>query len=210
MAEFPYTQSPGNIKKLFDQIQSVGIPQKVNIKWIESIGLKSKSDRALPGLLKFINFIDSTGVPTQTWSDYRDKTKSALVMAQSMRAAYSSLFSMYPDAYRKDDEALNNFFTSNTSVAAVMVKFMVSTFKSLKELADFESEVPENIEEDVANVAAEKERAKDRKKSPIVSGSGLAVTVNIQLQIPATDDASVYDKFFESLYKHVLSKDKEL
>lgn len=211
MAEFTYTQSPANIKKLFEQIQSVGVPTKVAQKWLESIGLKTKPDRALVGVLKFINFIDNSGSTTQTWSDYRDKTKSAIVLAQSMRAAYSSLFSMYPDAHRKDDEALHNFFTSNSSLSAVMVKAVVNTFKSMKELADFESDVPESIEEDVAEVVAEKEKEKEKdNKKPVNSGvSGLAVTVNIQLQIPATEDASVYDKFFESLYKHVLSKDKE-
>jgi hypothetical protein len=213
MAEFTYTQSPANIKKLFEQIRSVGVPTKVAQKWLESIGLKTKPDRALVGVLKFINFIDSSGSPTQTWSDYRIKNKSAIVLAQSMRAAYSGLFSMYPDAHRKDDEALHNFFTSNSSLSAVMVKSVVNTFKSLKELADFESDVPESIEEDVAEVVAEKEIEKEKEKDtkkPVNSGvNGLAVTVNIQLQIPATDDASVYDKFFESLYKHVLSKDKE-
>lgn len=205
MAEFPYTQAPKNIKKLFDQIQSVGVPTKVNTRWIESIGLKTKSDRALPGVLKFLGFVDGSGTPTQLWTDYRDKTKSRVVVAQAMRASYTSLFAMYPDAQNKDDTALNNFFTSNTSVAAVMVTAIVNTFKELKGLADFTSIVPQEIEEEVEEVSAQKEKPKS-KPPGLPASSGIALTVNIQLQIPATDDADIYDKFFESLYKHVISK----
>jgi len=206
MAEFPYTQTVKSIRILFDQIQAVGKPTKVNQKWIESIGLKTKSDKNLPGVLKFLGFVDGAGVPTQIWMDYRDKTKSAIVLAQSMRASYSTLFAMYPEAHKKDDEALNNFFTSNTTVAAVMVTSILNTFKALRDLADFEADVPESIEDDVADAVVKKE---ERKKPSIgAAGGPLAITVNIQLQVPATEDASVYDKFFESLYKHVLSKDK--
>lgn len=209
MAEFPYTQSPGNIKKLFDSIQSVGKPDKVTTIWLESIGLKSSNDRKLVNVLKYIGFTDNSGTPTQIWMDYRDRTRSAVVLAQAIRAGYSSLFAMYPDAHRKDDEALRNFFNSRTSVAGNIVNSMLSTFKALLALADFNASVPEEIAEDVADVSAEKEQEKMQGKVKIDSGSSLAVTVNIQLQVPATDDASVYDNFFASLYKHILSKDKE-
>lgn len=67
MADFPYTQSHGNIKKLLEQIQSVGKPAKVTVNWLVSIGLKSSNDRNLLGLLKFIGFIDNTGTPTDVW-----------------------------------------------------------------------------------------------------------------------------------------------
>lgn len=214
MAEFPYTQSPGNIKKLFDLIQDVGKPTKVNIPFMTSIGLKSKNDRRLPDLLKFLGFIDSSGVPTPIWMEYRNKSKAPVVLAQAIRAGYSTLFGMYPDAHRRDDEVLRNFFNSNTSVGSSIVSVMVSTFKAVIALADFNADVPEDVEEEVAEVAAQNEQRKMKSNPNIGIGngngsSGLAVTVNIQLQIPATDDAAVYDKFFESLYKHVLSKDKE-
>jgi len=36
-------------------------------------------------------------------------------------------------------------------------------------------------------------------------GGGVTVNVNIRLELPATQDASVYDKIFESLKKHILA-----
>ena len=35
----------------------------------------------------------------------------------------------------------------------------------------------------------------------------VAVTVNIQLVLPATKDGSIYDSVFESLRKHILSRE---
>jgi hypothetical protein len=204
MAEFPYTQSPKNIKKLFEEIQNVGIPSKVNTKWIESIGLKTKSDRRLPGILKFLGFVDGLGAPTQLWKDYRDKTKSKVVLAQSMRASYTSLFAMYPDAQNKDDSALTNFFSSNTNMAAVMVGFIVNTFKGLKSLADFAAEVPDEVEVDVEEIAAKKEQAKTGAFVPLMKSPELNVNVQIHISADATKDQ--IDKIFESMGKHLFKR----
>jgi hypothetical protein len=38
----------------------------------------------------------------------------------------------------------------------------------------------------------------------VQSGDGLTININIQLQIPATDDATVYEKLFEAMNKTIL------
>jgi len=207
MADFPYTQSPGNIKKLFNEIQSAGKPEKVQQTWLEMHGLKSKNDRRLVPLIKFLGFADDGGKPNDDiWLEYKHKEKSRALMAQQVRTAYSDLFSVYPDANRKDDEALRNYFSSKTGLASNVVGFTVSTFKSLCELAEFEFVPP-----DMSRKRSPREEKGDsgvRTRSGSDAGS-LTVNVNIQLQIAATDDASIYDKFFESLYKNVLAKSRE-
>jgi hypothetical protein len=40
---------------------------------------------------------------------------------------------------------------------------------------------------------------------PLAKEGGVTVNVNIRLELPATQDADVYDKIFESLKKHILS-----
>lgn len=130
-------------------------------------------------------------------------------MAQALREAYRNLFETFPDAYRKDEEALQNFFSTHTSVGAKAVGSMIRTFKALIELADFNSEIPDSEEE----IEPEKTSATPVKKSVAKvhkpASDGLVINVNIQLQIPPTEDASIYDKFFESMRKHILSKGDE-
>jgi hypothetical protein len=136
-------------------------------------------------------------------------------MAQALREAYPTLFQTFPDAFRKDDEALRNYFSTHTDVGAKAVSYMVRTFKSLVALADFEADAPveEELEEDNGGKLTKVSKdSSDRKVSTKVqeaTGNSLTINVNIQLQIPATEDATIYDKFFESLYKHILSKGDE-
>ncbi|HUT32343.1 MAG TPA: DUF5343 domain-containing protein [Planctomycetota bacterium] len=202
MADFPYTLSPGNVKRFFGQLQEVGKPDKVPMKWIEALGFKSKNDRYLLTIMKSLGFVDNGGVPTERWGAYRNKETAPAVMAVAVREAYRALFATYPEAHQKDTEALRNFFSTHSSVGARVVSLMVNTFKALVELADF----------DAAEPAADKvTEGKGVVRVPPAPGSskqstgGLVVNLNIQLQLPATDDAAIYEKLFEAMKKHLLS-----
>jgi hypothetical protein len=145
-------------------------------------------------------------VPTERWQAYRDKKRAPLELAAAIREAYSGLFALYDDAYRKDDEALRNFFTSNTTVGEKAVSYMVRTFKTLCELADFTStpppspEIPSSPEIEVTTDGS-RVKIVDRAIAP----QDVTINVNIQLTLPETKDGSIYDKIFESLKKHLLT-----
>jgi len=42
-----YTPNPANVRKLFQVIQDIGRPPKVNTKYLPTIGFKSSNDRYL-------------------------------------------------------------------------------------------------------------------------------------------------------------------
>jgi len=204
MAEFHYTPVPSKIKSYFDKIQTTGIPDKVNREYLKSIGFKSSNDAYIITILKKLGFLDSSSVPTDRWKNYRDKKQAPKIMAQAIREAYSSLFDLYSDAFRKDKEAIRNFFSSKTEVGEKTIEYMVSTFKNLCELADFEIvDVIPSYEKKVKTVGF------PTVTTGIPSTKGLTININIQLQLPATNDASIYDKLFESLKKHILSQERE-
>src|SRR4030042_6560035 len=117
MADFPYVPNPAGLKKFFAHIQSAGGPEKVTIKYLEKVGFKSTNDRYIIGLLKFLGFIDSGGVPTDMWSKYRSRSNAAAALGGAIQSSYGDLFRTYPDAYRKAKEALRNYFSPHTKVA---------------------------------------------------------------------------------------------
>ncbi len=212
MAEFPYTPKPSSLANFLATIQTVGRPEKVTIKYIESLGFTSSNDRYVRGILKSLGFLDSSGVPTERWQIYRNKQRATTELATAIHETYSELFSVYPDAHRKDDEALRNFFTSKTSVGERTVYYMVSTFKTLCELADFSpvSQSSPAIQQD-ASLAITAHPLPEKTTEAIiaeaaVASQGITVNVNIQLTLPETKDSSIYDKIFESLKKHLLSR----
>jgi len=47
MADFTYTTVPGKIKQLLAKIREVGVPQKVTVQWLKTVGFKSSNDASL-------------------------------------------------------------------------------------------------------------------------------------------------------------------
>jgi uncharacterized protein DUF5343 len=202
MAEFPYTPNPANLKRFLDHVQSAGVPSKVTIQYITSAGFKSTNDRAILTVLKTLGFVDSSGVPTDTWRAYRDRDKARAVMATVLESSYSGLFSTYPDAYRRDNEALRNYFSAHTSVGEAVLSLIVRTFKTLAELADFEATPVAVPGGELTPPPAVRHEAVAPKLS---AAPGLTVNINIQLQLPATENETIYEKLFASLKKHLLN-----
>ncbi len=201
MAKFPYTPQPAKAKPFFDHIQEAGVPPKVTIKYLESVGFKSSNDRYLISILKFVGFLDSSGAPTDTWHAYRHKENAPGVMAKAIRTAYSDLFNVYSDAYRRDNETLRDYFSTQRKVSERTLDLIVRTFTVLCELADFEA-VAVDVPEAPTSIAPAPTLA---IPSPTVSRepSGMTVNINIQLTLPATEDASIYEKLFAAMRKHL-------
>jgi Family of unknown function (DUF5343) len=71
MVEYAYTPVTGKLKSLLEKIRSVGVPAKITVGWLKSLGYTSSNDSTLPGVLKFVGLIDSNNIPTSTWTAYR-------------------------------------------------------------------------------------------------------------------------------------------
>jgi hypothetical protein len=204
MSEIPYTPLPGKMKEYFDKFQEVGTPSKVNREWLKSIGFASGNDSYIISILKFIQFVDASNTPTDFWKMYKDPTKARGVLAQAIKGGYKELFDTYPDANRKDREALYAFFSSKTGKAKATVDLMVSTFTNLCQLADFEAEAPK------LGLEILKPTVPEKPVSYIKPGKGVIseLHINIQLHLPATTDSAVYDNLFKSLRKYLLSEEE--
>ncbi|MCI0404976.1 MAG: DUF5343 domain-containing protein [candidate division Zixibacteria bacterium] len=207
MAEFPYTPNAASLKRFFVQIQTIGTPSKVTIKWIQSLGFKTSNDRSILSILKSLGFTDNSGTPSEKWQAYRNKKQAGSVLAMALREAYSSLFETYPDANRKDDEALRNFFSSHTTVGDKALSYMVRTFKTLTGIAEFNG-APTllNLDEEGNDLPKVKSRIKPEYRLDLDTSKDITINVNIQLQLPASDDATIYEKLFEALNKYVLQR----
>jgi len=189
----------GRIEEYFKKIMETQSPTVANNTWLKSIGFTSSNDRYLLRVLKYIGFIESGGTPSETWKEYRVPPKSKIVLARAIKKGYSNLFAIYPDAYRKDKEALYAYFSSQSNVAEKTITLMVNTFIALRDLADFEA--PELKEITKPQEISEPEHIEKLVKAKRAT----ELHINIQLHLPATDDSNVYDKLFESLKKHLLS-----
>lgn len=199
MAGVPYTPNPASIPKFLQHIQSAGVPQKVNLDYLTSVGFKSSNDRYLISILKSIDFLDPHGVPTDRWRTYRNKATGRGVLGSAIRHGYQDLFVTYPNAHERDSEALRNFFSSRSDLAATTLERAVQTFKTLCGVAAF------SAQDEPLQTPAQSQLEAATVSHAAASKPGLpAININIQLQLPATDDAGVYEKLFAALRKHLL------
>ena len=118
-------------------------------------------------------------------------------MSSAIKSSYDKLFETYPDAEKRDKAAIQNFFASTFGVSAKLTDLMEQTFRQLCGLADFETvEVAEQIEKPSVPTAKEVAKA-------ATSVSPIVININVQLQLPATENVEIYDNLFSSMKKHL-------
>ncbi len=201
MAEFPYSLSVGRMQQFLKDIPTIKTPDKLIVKTLEERGLKSTNDRTIIPTLKFLGLIDDAGIPTEKWRALRDQEKYGASMAQIIREAYSGLFDAYPDAPNRSDKEIQNYIGAHTDAAMRMVGAMVSVFKMLCSLSDFEAE-PVSVEDVAANrpPTDRLDRGTQRLSPPDErSGSGQG-QVSVQLNLTLSENAS--SEQIEAVFKH--------
>lgn len=203
-AEFIYLTNPAKIPPFIEKIRAAGKPDKVTLRTVQSLGFKSVNDRPLLPVLKALNLVDGSGVPTARWSEFRSHPKVAV--AQGIREHYAKLFSLYPDAYQKDKEALHSFFSSHTSVGASTLNFMIATFKALCSIADFQTApvMPTPLSVPSADLGLPATIVHSR---PVVTaGPGWTVNINVQLTLPENADSKTFEDFFKAMRKNLIDE----
>jgi hypothetical protein len=206
VADVPYILSTNNLPKLFSTIQTAGRPQKVTHTYLKSLGFSSSNDRYLIGLLRTLGFIDATGTPTDRWVQYKNTQKARTVMADAIREGWSPLFALYPDANRKDDEAVRNWMrTANPSIAESTIGRALSTFRAVCKLGEFDAATTPAPSVDAQPTSTTAAIAS--ATLPTASHGGLVINLNIELHIPPTENGEIYEKFFAAMKRHLFPND---
>lgn len=204
-SKYPYTTVPGKLRDLLKKIPNIGRPEKVTVAWLKSAGWTSSNDPSLIPVLKYVGLIGQDGRPTDLWDAVRSSDNAGLArVGEAVKSAYAVLFALYPDANRKDTESLRNFFRTHTAGGDQVQAKLVQTFQILAEFGEFDSTAL-HAEAADHHVGSGSTRTGSRTGGPGgKSAAPVSLTVNIQLQLPATADAGVYDSLFASMRKHLV------
>jgi hypothetical protein len=189
--KFTYTTVPNTLREFIKGIPDRSRPDKVTVRYLKQINFKSSNDATIIKVLKFIGLLDSTGAPMEAYTQYLNKDKGPVVMAEQIRKAYAALFKLYPTPHTQSDTALQNFFRESTGLAAKTVNLMAATFKVLCEYADFSKE---------SGAASKAGDNTDHKNSASV---GTQIHLNIQVLLPSNAQPAEYDAIFDSLSRHL-------
>jgi hypothetical protein len=214
--KYPYTTVPNNLRKLLQKLPALGSPPAASQKWLESIGFSGGNNKSLLPVLRQVGVIDSSGKPTDYWTALRSGDKARF--ADAVRTAYSDLFATYVDADKQTPETLQTFFRTHTGLGEKAQSFCVRTFKVLVEFGDFNQ--PTEKKHEVEEAAEERAAELDLDLGQLAGGGAnggtsggsnggrpaqapLALTVNLQIELPPSADGEVYDKLFAAMGKHL-------
>jgi len=204
LGKYPYIHNTGSLKKFLENIPKIGTPPKITQPELPKLGFKSTADRPIVPILKFIGFLDEANVPSQSYKDFKLADKAGAVMASALQKAYSDLFEIYPDACERDDKSLKDFFTPTTDAGPQVVAQTAATFKVLCGFANFKAVIKE---EKGKGEEEHKGKAGGEEGRGAQTGAGVTINLNIQLALPATEDAKVYENIFKALRDNLLARD---
>lgn len=217
MSEYPHAHVSLKLKDFLDKIPSTGIPDKVTYHELAARGFKSTNDRSILGVLKYLNLVDSEGIPTENWNLYRNRSNNKALLATLIRSAYSELFVMYPDAQERTDEEIRNFIASKTKVGEDSIQQIVTTFKTLCGMAGFDTpQTQADVQSEEQDLRRE-HTSDDINDSIQIRGSleNPAVPVRaaldpihiaIHIHLPATNDVQAAEALIKSLARHILGR----
>lgn len=201
MADFAYTTVPGKLKTLLTKIREVGVPPKVTIQWLKTVGFKSSNDASLIGILKFIGLTDSSGVPTSKWTQFRGANHRQ-VLGEAIREGYQDLFAVYPDANQRSQADLDHVFSTSSSGGKQVIGKTVSTFRALAEQAEF-SPVDQQTDLHMASGPLHTPPVQGPAASAPRAAEGPTLHIDIQVHISPEASADQIDQVFASMAKHL-------
>lgn len=200
-----YLTSTKNLEGILAAMQGAQAPDKFTQAFLESLEFKSNSDRLVIGVLKSIGFLDDSGRPTDRYFRFLDQTQAPKVIAEGVREAYQDLFKVNTKAHELGKQDIMNKFKTlgQGQISEAVLDKMAMTFTALAKLGDFQSPTSSPAAQVVGNNRLEEE---PQEKVPS-SHTGVklgGLVYNIQIVLPESRDAAVYDALFQSLRRHLL------
>ena len=201
----PYMVSSGLIPKILAKIQEARRPDRFTQDFLETkLGFSGGSAMAAIPFLKRTGFLSSDGSPTELYDMFRNADTQGLAAANALRTGYKELFDRNEYVYELAKDKLEALVVQTTGMERDnrAVKAISSSFAHLKSLADFEAKVVTNPKSTV-----DQEVSHSRPEPPKMRSSqevDLRLSYTINLNLPETTNADVFNAIFKSLKEHLL------
>ncbi len=201
---FRYVYSTLQIKILLDKIKETNRPPKLNFPYArDNWLLKNSQYSAVIEILKDMDFIDNSGIPTSLYAEYQNSNLAKVALAKGIKNAYPQLFNVYNNAQSLPKDTIEGFFTQQTGKTGSVLEKMISTFKALCNLADFSDTQVKEKEVEATEVHKSSEVKKVRHEIELEPNIHINIGINIAADTP-DDKIKV---IFENMKKYLLTKD---
>ena len=213
-AKLPYMLSTGLIPKILKKVQDARRPERFTQDFLETkLGHSGGSARSIIPLLKRMQFLGSDGVPTPLYNRFRNPETQGGAVADGMKHAFGELFDRNEYAYELANDKLTGLVVeiSGDTKKSRGTQAIVGTFLALNELANFEKESPDYSTLDTTlepqvSVRSPTGEPNEFIEPPTISQKNfdLRVGYTINLNLPETNDPTVFNAIFKALRANLL------
>ena len=222
MASHPYISGAGNITQMIAFLRK-NFPTTVTSDTVRKLGLASKNESYVINVLQFLGLIDEQGKRTDAGHEAltkHDENDFHLAFESIVKAAYSDLFELRgDDAWAMNKDQLIGYFRSSDKTSDVIGSRQAGVFVALRELAGHVTEQSQSdlkVKRKATGAAKPKNATKQDKLvdtkaqdkvvdhaplplHPTPQKGDMALTVRIEINLPAEGTKETYDAIFKSI-----------
>jgi Family of unknown function (DUF5343) len=222
MAFHPYISGAGNITQMISFLRK-SFPATVNSDTVKKLGLAPNNESYVINALQFLGIIDEEGKRTPPGQEVfakHDDDEFKKAFEGLVRDAYKDLFELKKeDAWIMNKNALISYFRSADKTSDVIGTRQAAVFHALRVIAGHESSHPAaqkagGASKPAARLPKQKTtKAEGAKKKPEPPDPALvdkapkrdmALTVRVEINLPADASAETYDNIFKSIRANLL------
>lgn len=228
----PYTSGANGVVASIAQLRKT-FPVKVNAETLKKLGIAPNNETYIINILRFLGIIDAEGnknAKAATVLVQHDEAEFQKGFAGIVQAAYKELFDLHgPDTWTASPDKLISFFRNTDHTSDIVGRRQASTFQTLATIAGkLDGQLPKAATGKVkkADLASPKKQAAKNAgtkpntssadmPAPVAPGTGtgagrgnagdMALTVRVEINLPAGGDKETYDAIFKSIRENLLN-----
>lgn len=197
----PYLPSIKNLHAILTKVQQAAVPDAFGVDFLRDLGFTSSNDRAIIKVFKYLGFLDASGRPQTAYRDFVDHTKTKIVLAERLRAAFDDLYVANKKAHEQSADELKGWFKSKTGKGESVAEKMATTFKSLASFADFSQVAPKVTETKEQKPATLKE---EQERKPILPPAHFGLVYRFEIHLPDTQNVDTFRAIFKALREELM------
>ncbi|QZD87342.1 DUF5343 domain-containing protein [Qipengyuania psychrotolerans] len=217
----PYVPSGGILQSAISQFRQ-SFPAKIDSDTLKKLAIASGNENGVINVLKYLEAVNQENKRTQIGQDLfslHDDQEFGEKLSELVESAYSDLFELRSNgAWNANQDDLISFFRRSDGTSAVVGKRQAITFQTLASLSGKREEEiltrgprgPNKVSkkkvtlEPRVNEGAQKPPKPAEKVVVPRSGSDVALTVRVEVNLPANASKDAYDHIFASIKKNLI------
>lgn len=234
MAEkHPYMSGTAGLVQAVTHLRR-SFPAQVTADTLKKLGIAPNNETYVLNILRFVGVLDSEskkGSKAASVFNKHDDTEFQDGFAELIQAAYADLFTLHGDtAWSLQTDKLISYFRNTDHTSAIVGQRQASTFQALAALCgkvDGASRQPAPKSKRPEAAVPKVKAAKGKKERGVAvaiedastvlplpataparlggNTSGMALTVRVEINLPAGGDQETYDRIFKSIRENLLN-----